>query len=51
MATAILRWYSTQSFPRSACKQVSECVPASFGAGIFFILVLLLKEQCVGNMV
>lgn len=44
MAIVILRWYSTQSFPRSACKQVPQYVPASFDAGIFFILELLLKE-------
>lgn len=44
MAIVILRWYSMQSFPRSACKQALQYVPASFDAGIFFILELLLKE-------
>lgn len=36
MAIVILRWYSTQSLPRSACKQVPQYVPASFDAGIFY---------------
>lgn len=36
MAIVILRWYLTQSFPRSACKQAPQYVPASFDAGIFF---------------
>lgn len=36
MAIVILRWYSTQSFPRSAYKQAPQYVPASFDAGIFY---------------